>query len=105
MILCICIVFFVEPFNTCELYYNNTINPVCFGYGSIGYDYVFLEKSSAGMDPMDMLNCKLEKFKSALNNSIDPFPSDCVEIIFELMCHHSFPLCDYNSDTPAPRKV
>ena len=97
--------FFVEPFNTCELYYNNTINPVCFGYGSIGYDYVFLEKSSAGMNMMDMLNCKLEKFKSALNNSIDPFPSDCVEIIFELMCHHSFPLCDYNSDTPAPRKV
>ena len=99
-----CIVF-IGVKVTCELYHNNTPNSVCFGYGSIGYDYVFLNKR-VDVNIKDTLNCKLKKFNDALHKTHEvDFPSDCVEIVFGLMCHHSFPLCDYDSNTPKPRKV
>ena len=99
-----CIVFVGES-TTCELYYNDTPNSVCFGYGSIGYDYVFLNKS-VDINIKDTLNCKLQKFNVTLHQSRnDGIPSDCVEIVFGLMCHHLFPLCDYDADIPEPRQV
>ena len=94
---------FVEP-PLCELYDNNdnTTDAVCFGYGSIGYDYVFLNNS----DSAKILNERLKNFDASLQRSReDHIPPECIDMIFGLMCHHSFPLCDHNSNTPVPRQV
>ena len=56
---------------------------------------------------IDTLNTNLRNFLTSLEANIehDHFPMDCVDEIFELTCHNSLPLCDYNSSTPRPRKV
>jgi len=83
--------------------YHHTSNAIYFDYGSIGNDYVFIDR---GIETMNSLNSKMNKFYEALNNSYDEnFPCECIDLIFGLMCHISFPLCDYNSDNPAPRRV
>ena len=94
--------YFVAQSPSCELYYNSS-EAVCYSYGSIGRDYVFLNSTNT----IDNLNEKLGNFLNGLNSEVlaDNFPSECVEIIFTLMCHDSFPLCDYSSNTPQPRQV
>ena len=56
---------------------------------------------------MDSLNSKLKAFNTSLyrRDKDTSFPPECLDLIFGLMCHHSFPLCDHNSETPVPRKV
>ena len=94
--------YFTDLSPSCELYYN-TSDGICFKYGSIGMDYVFLNNS---VDNQNMLNSKLVKFNDTLHGKVkEGFPFECIDIILELMCHNSFPLCDYSSDTPVPRKV
>ena len=95
--------YFSDPSPSCEVYHNVS-NAVCFKYGSIGMDYVFLNNS---VDTRDSLNSKLTTFNSLLHNKVENegFPAECIDLILGLMCHNSFPLCDYSSDTPVPRKV
>ena len=59
------------------------------------------------MDTKDSLNSKLIMFNATLHSKVETggFPSECIDLILGLMCHHSFPLCDYSSDTPVPRQV
>ena len=90
----------IDPSPSCELYHNGP-TAICFKYGSIGMDYVFLNNS---VDTRDSLNSKLIMFNDTLHKKED-FPAECIDLILGLMCHHSFPLCDYNSSTPVPRKV
>ena len=94
---------FVDPSPSCELYFNDS-DAICFGYGSIGYDYVFLNNS---VDTKDSLNSKLKMFNNMLHNKVETggFPTDCIDLILGLMCHHTFPLCDYSSEIPVPRQV
>ena len=96
-------VHYLEPSASCELYLSSP-NSICFGYGSIGYDYVFINNT---VDTMDSLNSKLKAFNTSLyrRDEDTSFPPECLDLIFGLMCHHSFPLCDHNSETPVPRKV
>ena len=101
---CFCInVFFVGSSPSCELYYN-TSDAICFTYGSIGRDYVFFNNS---IDTKEQLNSKLIRLHKTLQNNVisGAYPMECVDLILGLMCHNSFPLCDYSSDTPVPRKV
>ena len=95
--------YFVDPSLSCELYYNDS-DAICFGYGSIGYDYVFLNNS---VDTKDSLNSKLKTFNGTLHSKVETggFPVECIDLILGLMCHHSFPLCDYSSEIPVPRQV
>ena len=67
-------------------------------------DYVFIDNS---VDNMKALNSKLGSFNGILHDRIrtGSFPSECVDIILGLTCYNSFPLCDYSSETPQPRKV
>ena len=78
---------------------NNTTDAICFGYGSIGYDYVFQNNS----DSAKVLNSNLKRLRESLQRSHELY--ECIDLILGLMCHHTFPLCDYSSDTPVPRKV
>ena len=66
-------------------------------------DYVYIDNS---VDSKDELNDKLVEFNLTLHNNVKlgDHP-ECVDIVLGLMCHHSFPLCDYGSDIPQPRKV
>ena len=59
------------------------------------------------VDTKDSLNSKLIKFNATLHSKVEAegFPVECIDLILGLMCHISFPLCDYNSDSPVPRKV
>ena len=93
---------FAEPSASCELYHNGS--DICFEYGSIGRDYVFFNKS---VGIKDSLNSKLLAFNDTLYNYIDNeiHPAECIDLLLGLMCHHSFPLCDYSSNTPVPRQV
>ena len=96
-------VLYLEPSASCELYLNSP-DAICFGYGSIGYDYVFINNT---VDTMDSLNSKLITFNTTLyrRGNDNSFPPECLDIILGLTCHHYFPLCDYSSETPVPRKV
>ena len=91
---------------SCELYHSGpNTDAVCFGFGLIGRDYVFMNNS---IDSMDGINSKLVEFNDTLHeiaNETGGHPKECIESILGLMCHHSFPLCDHTSDTPVPRKV
>jgi len=103
VILTLPFILFVDTSLSCELYYN-TPDGICFQYGSIGRDHVFFNSS---VDTKDSLNSKLMEFNAALHRKVtaESFPLECIDLIFGLMCHISFPLCDYSSDTPMPRKV
>lgn len=94
--------YFVAPSPSCELYYNSS-EAVCYRFGSIGRDYVFLN----GTNTIDDLNEKLGNFLNGLNSKVnaDNSLSECTEIISTLMCHNLFPLCDYSSNIPRPRQV
>ena len=94
---------FTEPSPSCELYFN-TSKGICFKYGSIGMDYVFLNNS---VNDKNTLNSKLIKFNDTVHSKVEAegHPAECIDAILGLMCHHSFPLCDYSSNTPVPRKV
>ena len=67
-------------------------------------DYVFLDNS---VDNMDSLNYKMNKFHHTIREKVEDgnFPTECIDIMLGLMCHNSFPLCDYSSSTPQPRQV
>ena len=95
---------FADKSPSCELYHN-TSDGICFSYGSIGNNYVFINNSVNIKD----LNYNLEKFNKALYKTYElvesVFPVECIDLIFGLMCYNSFPLCDYNSSAPVPRKV
>lgn len=95
--------YFAEPSPSCELYYN-TSDGICFKYGSIGMDYVFLNNS---VNNMKTLNSKLLNFNGTLHSKVETegYPVECIDLMLGLMCHHSFPLCDYTSNTPVPRQV
>ena len=75
---------------------------MCYKYGSIGRDYVFLNNS---VDTTDGLNRKLSGLLTVLQDKASNDSSDCVDIILSILCYDSFPLCDYSSSTPVPRKV
>ena len=66
-------------------------------------DYVYIDNS---VDSKDELNDKLVEFNRTIHENVKfgDHP-ECVDILLGLMCHHSFPLCDYSSDIPQPRKV
>ena len=96
---------------SCELYHNGS--DICFKYGSIGNDYVYVDDD---VDTIDNLNSKLVELNNTLHSHINNISQinstseinstlECVQIILGLMCHHSFPLCDYSSNTPVPREV
>ena len=53
----------------------------------------------------DTLNDNMIGLLTAIKDASKPSPDECVDLIFGLMCHVTFPLCDYNSSTPMPRKV
>ena len=92
-----------DPSASCELYHSGpNATAVCFGFGLIGRDYVFVNNS---VDTMDDLNLQLSKFNNTLYVRDKSFTTDCIKSILRLMCHHSFPLCDHGSDTPVPRQV
>ena len=114
---------YVECSASCELYHNGS--DICFRYGSIGNDYVYVNHS---VDTIDSLNSKLVDLNNTLYshiNSISEISStsemnsalemnitleidsalECVETILSLMCYNSFPLCDYSFNAPQPRKV
>ena len=67
-------------------------------------DYVFLNNSA---NNKKTLNSKLIDLNDILHNKVETegYPVECIDLILGLMCHHSFPLCDYSSDTPVPRQV
>ena len=67
-------------------------------------DYVFLNNS---VNDMNTLNSKLINFNATLHSKVETegYPVECIDLILGLMCHDSFPLCDYSSDTPVPRQV
>ena len=83
---------------SCELYHDGS--DICFTHGSIGRDYVFVNRT---VGTKDKLNSKLLAFIDSIDN--ERFSAKCIDLILGLMCHHLFPLCDYSSDTPVPRKV
>ena len=88
---------------SCELYHNSSEDALCYNYGSIGRDYVFINNNVDA----DELNRNMRSFLNTLNSRDvnGNFPPECVHMIFGLMCHNMFPLCDYNSNTPRPRQV
>ena len=93
----------IDPSASCELYHSGpNTTAICFNFGVIGRDYVFVNNS---VDTMDDLNHKMSQFNNTLYISDKDFSTDCIESVVHLMCHHSFPLCDHGSDTPVPRKV
>ena len=59
------------------------------------------------MDTKDTSNSKLIAFNDTLHEKVETggFSAECTDIILGLMCHHTFPLCDYSSNVPQPRKV
>ena len=96
---------FVDSPGSCELYHNESSDAVCYRFGSIGRDYVFVNNSAG--NSIDSSNVNMVNFLDTLRmkDESGDFPPDCVDLIFELMCYNTFPLCDYGSDTPRPRQV
>ena len=68
-------------------------------------DYVFVNNSVN--NNKKTLNSKLLDFNGTLHKKVETegYPVECIDLILGLMCHHTFPLCDYSSDTPVPRQV
>ena len=90
---------FADLSTSCELY-NNSRNAVCYRFRSIGRDYVFVDKS---LGTIDELNSRMNDFMTTLETK-DP-SGDCRNLIMGLMCHNTFPLCDYSSNNSVPRQV
>ena len=95
---------FVETQASCELYHNS-VNAVCYEYGSIGRDYVFIDNSANVDDLNSIMRNFLNTLRAIENDRSRSYPNGCIDRIFELMCHNIFPLCDYRSDTPGSRQV
>jgi len=59
------------------------------------------------IDTKEQLNSKLIPWRSTLQKIVNDgaYPMECVDLMLGIMCHNSFPLCDYSSDTPVPRQV
>ena len=90
---------FIDAGPTCELYTGS----VCYGLGAIGNDYVYVDNSDASQEALDT---RLMRLKNTLQNRLAAgIPRGCVDMVFTLMCHNSFPLCDHGSTTPVPRQV
>jgi len=66
--------------------------------GAIGNDLIYVNKTDASQQDLDYRLAQL-------STTLEKAEEDCPDIIFTLMCHNSFPLCDRNSTTPVPRMV
>ena len=95
----------LAPAPSCELYTGN----VCYARGVIGKDYVFIKagQSEGTVANQAYYEGAMVNFNSSLETIVsrNGAPSFCVDDILSLLCFHTFPVCDYNSNTSVPRQV
>ena len=79
---------------TCQLYSGS----LCYGYGSIGMDQIYINTSVATQDAYE---AEMNEFRTTIGN----FSPQCQEVFLEFMCVATFPSCDLSHVEPRPHKV
>ena len=94
-----------DPKPSCELYTGS----VCYARGVIGKDYVFINNTQIDSTLTDQAYWEdaMVNFKSSLETTVQSAgaPQSCVDDMLSLLCFHTFPVCDYSSNTSVPRQV
>ena len=79
---------------TCQLYSGS----LCYGYGSIGMDQIYINTSVATQDAYE---AEMNEFRTTIGN----FSPQCQEVFLEFMCITTFSSCDLSHVEPRPHKV
>ena len=80
----------------CEYY---SPNGTCRLYGTIGYDYIYNDRSNRPEEDLESDISLIASFVRSQDNE------RCANLILDLVCHLYFPSCDLSESSPIPIRV